>query len=243
MSSKNSSKGMDESLFYEGHLSDEGQALAADALALDRTSDLPEALQDHLGHCQACREAVMELHRILSEDEALPEAEDHPFFRQAAAIRELRPESRFRWLKYAALILLLAVPGTLLILNSSAWTNASFSRWISGIFGKGSVDPFAAHAELEAMTGMVFRDRGLVVLLPLTGDTLMENREMEIQYQGLEDKVLEIKILDNQGDVKFNAGISGGSAALRLNLPPGRYYWKLNDGEEIVFLGVVFLIP
>lgn len=232
-------EGMSYGLFSEGHLGDEGQALAADALALGRIEDLPQAVREHLGECQACRETVMELYRILYEDGSLPEEEHHPFFRDTPPAPDLSKRTSNRWLKYAAIILLLAVPGAVLILNSSRWSDASFSRWISGIFGRETIDPFAPHPELEPMTLMVFRNTGLMVETPLVGDTLRAGRVAELRYQGLAAEELDLVVLDNQGQEQLSTKVSGGSAQLSFPTEPGRYYWKLSGGGELLHIGVV----
>ncbi|HRY99027.1 MAG TPA: hypothetical protein P5550_08210, partial [Bacteroidales bacterium] len=118
MKEHNVYEGQRDGLFDGPHLSGEGQALAADALALDRMEDLPDGVQEHLGECQECREAVIEVYQILRDTDSLPEEGDHPFFSRGEAVEEpLKPAGR-RWLKYAAIALLILLPGSMLILRA-----------------------------------------------------------------------------------------------------------------------------
>ena len=50
-----------------GHLSEEGIALWVEALEQDTVSRLPEAAQDHMEDCPACREAVLSVRQLTRE--------------------------------------------------------------------------------------------------------------------------------------------------------------------------------
>src|SRR5512135_559190 len=70
-------KEMKESIHFgeRGHLNEEGVALYVDALRLERTERLPEALRAHVAGCQECRANVTGLYSLL---ENRPIDSSHP---------------------------------------------------------------------------------------------------------------------------------------------------------------------
>jgi hypothetical protein len=66
----------------EGHLNEEGIALYAEALHLDRLAELPEFLLHHVEDCISCKSQSFEIYQVLrSMEEEFP-SQDHPFFRE-----------------------------------------------------------------------------------------------------------------------------------------------------------------
>ena len=51
----------------DGHLSEEGIALWADALAESRTNTLPAPVAEHVDHCLACKAAIVEIRHMVRE--------------------------------------------------------------------------------------------------------------------------------------------------------------------------------
>jgi len=60
-----------KNLFKNGHLTDEGIAIWADALIEHRENELPELLKEHVDQCLDCKKEIFELYDDLKEVEKL----------------------------------------------------------------------------------------------------------------------------------------------------------------------------
>jgi tetratricopeptide (TPR) repeat protein len=58
-----------EKLFNNGHLTDEGIALWAEALIENREDSLPDSLKEHVDECLECKKSILELYDTLKESE------------------------------------------------------------------------------------------------------------------------------------------------------------------------------
>lgn len=54
---------------HQGHLTDEGLSLCADALKLGRQDQLPEELRGHLEQCASCQEQAMALYALVADED------------------------------------------------------------------------------------------------------------------------------------------------------------------------------
>lgn len=105
-------------LFYEGHLSVEGQSLYVDALILAKEEQLPGAIREHVMECELCRAEVAHLYSLVSENQELRGRVQHPFFDREDPDLSTQPEvgnvkpgpwrMLFRKYRFAAALLVLA---------------------------------------------------------------------------------------------------------------------------------------
>ena len=103
------------------------------------------------------------------------------------------------------------------------------------------VDPanFTPLPHLEAMVSDVSRSSDLNVVAPANGANL-ENT-IQFEWQGGETISLTLKILDNRGVEIFSVVPEGHTYTLAKKLEPGRYYWKLETDEDLLYLGEFFV--
>jgi hypothetical protein len=64
---------------------------------------------------------------------------------------------------------------------------------------------------------------------------------LEFKWQGT-DTPLTFKILNNKGTVVLEEPAAAGHYLCRQPLSPGRYYWKLENSEELLWVGR-FIVP
>lgn len=223
--------------FEDGHLDDAGQALASDALALSRVDDLPGEIQDHLGECQECRELVLEIYHIQEKSGMLPSQGTHPFFNKYKIDRQAYWSRLPRSLKYAAIIILVAVSSFLIYNTSTALQDSAFSHWVSDLFSTGSIDPYAEDPMMESLLGMAFREDSFSVIQPAIGDTILVGASIQLVYEGKLHEQIRVEFLNNQGECVHTQDISGGSSLIRPRLKPGLYYWKLTRGQALFHIG------
>lgn len=90
---------------HQGHLTDEGLSLCADALKLGRQDQLPEELRRHLEQCASCQEQTMALYALVA-DEDYSGLGPHPVLEPAG---EPAPASTLKMWFRPLLLLLMAV--------------------------------------------------------------------------------------------------------------------------------------
>ena len=226
------------SYFSGNHLSEEGLALAAEAMDSQELESLPEEIQDHLGDCQECREGVSDIYQIILQSGMQEEKGMRPFFGKGAGHKQ--SSRRLYWLKYAAVFLLLA--------TALAWSGLRlFSpehpalRKMASVFGIEYADPFAPDPLVETLVGAIFREDDFQLLAPAPTDTLVPGDVLHLQYTGYHPISLQFKLMTNQGREVEEYVVKGGAALLRLPEVPGLYYWRLSDGSDLLFLGRITL--
>ncbi len=94
----------------EGHLSDEGFALYAEAIKLNKVTELPDDLTAHLDTCRKCQQDLVDFSAIMLDIDQ-PELTTHPAS-EGAVIHEQKKEARrislfVRYAAAAAVLLLL----------------------------------------------------------------------------------------------------------------------------------------
>lgn len=228
-----------EKYFKSGHLNTEGEALAADAMGIDRMDELPDIIQVHLSDCQECRENVAELYHIQKQAGKTGDMEDHPFFSRSSPAYQGKP-GFFLIMKYAAIAILIGLSSYIVYHSIAGPGNDPFSRWISGIWRDGQVDPFEEDPMIEPLVGMAFREDSFSVILPLPGDTLKAGESFTIEYQGKEKTVLQLELMDNQGKEVYRSEVSSGYHVAGKELLPGLYYWKISEGQKLLHLGKIY---
>ena len=67
----------------EGHLTIEGRTLYAEAMHLDKVSELPIALFDHINDCFQCSSEILEAYSLIQAEDI---EEPHPFFSKSSEV-------------------------------------------------------------------------------------------------------------------------------------------------------------
>lgn len=98
---------------HQGHLTDEGLSLCADALKLGRQDQLPEELRGHLEQCASCQEQTMALYALVA-DEDYSGLGPHPALEPAG---EPAPAATLKMWFRPLLLLLMAVLALFLFLQ------------------------------------------------------------------------------------------------------------------------------
>jgi hypothetical protein len=226
------------SYFSGNHLSEEGLALAAEAMESQELESLPEEIQDHLGDCQECREGVSDIYQIILQSGMQDEKGMRPFFEKGAGYKQT--SRRLYWLRYAAVFLLLATSLGWLGLRLFSPEHPAL-RKIASVFGIEYYDPFAPDPLVETLVGAIFREDDFQLLAPAPTDTLVPGDLLHLQYTGYHLNALQFKLMTNQGQEVETFEVKGGAAMLRLPETQGLYYWRLSDGSDLLFLGRIIL--
>lgn len=219
------------------HLMDEGLALAADALRSDRFEELPDGVQDHLGECQECRMAVMEIYQAIEASGDSYAEELPPYF---VSKKESRERKKYVnggiWMKVAAAILLLLIPFASIYWNNAAKHIQTFGYFLASEMMIPQHDPFKPDPLMEPMANMVFRGSNVEILSPLLRDELKAGQPIIFQWINKIPEPVRFSLQDNTG--KMIAHIHVYRENLKISsLAPGRYYWKLEVGKELLYLG------
>jgi hypothetical protein len=223
----------------------------------------------HLRHCQECRESMRWL-RVLAVMEkeftlSMPLAAQlrikwNVFSKRKKGVwaesNGLVSERAIKHYGYAAAVILgLAVIGLALQIK---WPSAALLSAHSTVQEKPATSPvkkinpdniarhpvvspdhFLPWPELEELVGAHLRTDQLTVLQP-HADT-MRTAEIQFKWQGV-DTPLIFKILNNSGEMVLQAPAVTGQYTCRKALSPGVYYWKLENSDELLWIGK-FIIP
>jgi hypothetical protein len=235
------------------HLTDEGVALYVDALKLRRTQELPGAVRDHVSSCQICRKEITGLFSLLAEEDYAAMGL-HPFLDSDQG----RKQENSRWLyRVAALVVAglgLSVIAYLIFLDEKNVTPVT-SDVGSGRVGavdtvaqKRAGDPvtgqdagrsFASNfdelPELEGLVAEEMRSSGIDGAYPGIGSYV--NQPVTFNWKSDENEPLILSVLTNQDSLIHRSRIAVLPHILRMSLAPGLYYWKLEGGGELVFVG------
>lgn len=227
------------SYFSGNHLNEEGLALAAEAMEHQLLTSLPDEIQDHLGDCQECRESVSEIFQIILQSGMQDETGMSSFFEKGDGNR--KPVRRLSWLKYAAVLLLIAASFGWLWLRMYPPGHPALQK-VSALFGIEYYDPYAPDPLVETLVGAIFREDDFQLLSPAAADTFVPGNLLHLQYTGYHPLLLHFELMNNQGQAILNKEVKGGAGILRLPEEQGLYYWRLSEGSDLLFLGRIILM-
>ncbi len=244
-----------ESLFLpDGHLNDEGVALYVDGLKLRLQTQLPAEVLVHVASCTECKAEVTELFGLMA-DRDYADLTSHPFFaldRNQTAWRVTSPLFRIA----ASIVVLLGIGGGAYWLatrspvpaqpvkaslpTSQARTDSSMSRQSgqSTQHSAKSTTPDVAFAEspqLEDLVNSTFRSGETEVTSPVNGSRVEGN--VVFTWQSDAAPPYGLAILDHRGAVIHSTKVRASRYLLQDTLAPGRYYWKLVGGGQLLFVG------
>jgi hypothetical protein len=254
----------------DGHLSDGGILLYADALKLDRTGNVPVEVREHVKDCFSCKRSVQEVYDIVQRLD-YAELPPHPYLDQN------KTRSSSSWGIITRMAAVLVVAGGLGLLAYVYLSDTDLpvaadepaaepadDAPVAGIEPEPPVliepevvtpevkspserpaDMFAANFEpslfYEALAGQQFRAQALRVLAPSIGEKA--SGEMRFSWQGRNIGDMHLQILDNRENTVYKTTTNRTSYLYDVSdLDPGIYYWRLETDEELVYVGK-FIVP
>ncbi|REL38392.1 hypothetical protein DYD21_00080 [Rhodohalobacter sp. SW132] len=208
----------------DGKLNDNGIALCAEAVVLGKMGQLPERLRKAAEEDPETRREIAALATLLDKQEL--KSDSHPFFDAGHQARV----STFPTLKAVAVILMTVMLGTLI-------------AYFSGQVDPNDSDPvredysenFEPNVFFESLTGQTTRSDELEILEPEL-DAEKQNG-MNFRWAAEQDENFSLIILSNRGDEIIRADSLHDSFRLEQDLVPGLYYWRLETGDELMYVG------
>ncbi len=89
------------------------------------------------------------------------------------------------------------------------------------------------------MINSQFRNETIKVNSPANNSTLIDN--IIFAWESFTDKPSQLKILSNHNEVIFEYTIQTNQFVLKEILPPGLYYWKLENQTDLLYVGKFFI--
>jgi len=240
------------SLFSEdSHLNEEGVALFVDALKLDKTDRLPEAVREHVAGCQTCRKNVTGLFALVADQEYRSTGA-HPYLDRS--LREQTPRFANAYRIAAALV---AAAGIAVLAYYVATVNSARESLRTGMAAhEGAGDTAAHHApplksaagnevryaanftpspDLEDLVGSHFRSGSFEVRSPKIGADVGDN--IVFDWSAQPSGPFTVTVLNNKAETVVRMPVRTVPFDLRKHFAPGVYYWKVQNAEEILFVG------
>lgn len=260
----------EKKLFEKGHLTDDLTADYADALANGNLPPLPEQALEHVQECMDCKDKVLEMSMFLRNPDApsvapvlsIVEEEDTPMVPRKRSAVPLRIAATF---VLGALLL----GAYFLVVNDGSSirellfpSNASDPTEVTDTGAPVKTQPaetgktttveppvktqpkptppqFRVNPNLENMIGTQYRSAGIHIIAPennsvQTGDILFE-------WKNTAPSPLTLKIITNRNHEVFSREAQNHRFTLQKRLTPGLYYWKLQNHNDLLYIGKFFV--
>lgn len=98
---------------------------------------------------------------------------------------------------------------------------------------------FKVNSNLEFMINSQTRNETIKVASP--ENQSFYQGEITFNWESFGIKPVEIKILNNKNDILFRYTIHGESFLFKEKLPPGLYYWKMENKNDLLYVGKFFV--
>jgi hypothetical protein len=98
---------------------------------------------------------------------------------------------------------------------------------------------FKINSNLELMINSQTRDETIKVISP--GNKAICHGRILFSWETFGIKPVQLKILDNKNEIIFKYSIQGNSFDFNEKLPPGLYYWKLENKNDLLYVGKFFI--
>ncbi len=229
-----------------GHLDEEGVALYVDALRLERTERLPEALLAHVAGCQECRKNVTGLFSLLAKE---PLEASHPTLGSTEKARRIPPAAY----RIAAMVVAAIGIATVVYFYTRKETPVQESPQVATAVPGGTdsmsapsaAQPehaaqkdiaanFKPYEELEGLVGSELRGESFEVNSP---GELSDRQAVKFSWKTAGSGPWKIVVLNNRGDIVKEAEIRSASFVLEGPFKPGLYYWKVIQNDELAHVG------
>lgn len=249
-----------------GHLSEEGIARYAEALKLDKVSDLPADLYRHIEQCDDCHRQALDLYAIIADFDYSAVALPPPPAKQATLRRIWVNRALLAAASVAALIWIINLlwqPGAGHIEQQSprVVTNDTIPQNTPAPPTKTPIAPpqmpkqqtppvkelIAANFEpsetLEGLLNDATRSETINVTGPANGTTFAPGQAISFAWAAGNDNTAQLQVVvvnnQNKQQYRLDAGSEGLTFAGKLN--PGIYYWKLENETDLLYVGMFFI--
>lgn len=235
----------------EAHLTDEAIGLYVDALRFDKVYHLPSVILSHVVDCRECKMEIIEIFSLLQNSD-FGSTEAHPFLNGKTAVGEKEFSIAFR---VAAVIIIGISVGLVAyyfrmlleehtLYRGSIGTTEYVERGTQDIVPSDSLvvknqelfaDNFAVSPNLENLVNAHSRSLSIQVLSPLNGENF--RKRVLFQWKADADGWLTLKVLSNKERTLHTISVRGSRYVFSQKFPAGLYYWKLENKDELLYLG------
>ncbi len=236
----------------DGHLQEEGVAAYVDALRSGSLTSLPHDLLLHVEDCLACKKQVTSVYSFLLQQEASSSHHSDADVRGGG-----RRSDRLKYVyRIAAAIISMVgigVIGSMLVSKyvSQSGTTAETPIRVAAPDTiaahhpvRSQEDPQLAEAfipsdEMEELVGNEVRSESIIVSSPKIGSDV--GAQITFTWVGTEKPQNTLSIVNNKGEVVASARVAARTFVYAKTLPAGLYYWKLDDGAKLLYVGKFFV--
>lgn len=100
---------------------------------------------------------------------------------------------------------------------------------------------FRVNPNLESMIGTRYRSVSVQVLSPRDNTTLAVGGDINFAWKLTTPGPVTFKVIDNRNREACHYEVRGGRFTLKEHLGPGLYYWKLEDHQDLLYIGKFFI--
>ena len=100
---------------------------------------------------------------------------------------------------------------------------------------------FSVNPNLESMIGTRYRSVSVQVLSPRDNTALTVGSDIAFAWKLTNPGPVTFKIIDNRNRETCQYEVRGGRFTLKEHLGPGLYYWKLEDHQDLLYIGKFFI--
>lgn len=235
---------MSQKTFFHasGHLNEFGISLSVDAFRLNRPDALPSAVWNHLEECDDCKQQIMQIVDQM-KDQPVNSAEPHPYFDGVH-------DNSVRWYRAAAIIILFLAGGTILYLSQHNLSDVQPGNAQQQAEAESTsippiapphenspqlfADNFIPSPNLDNVISSGFRSSSFQALSPGIG----ENVKSPVLFRwNMIGRPVTLKILSNTERIILTSTVTDSFFITPKKLVPGVYYWKLEENNELLYLG------
>lgn len=236
------------------HLTHEAIALYVDALKLDRVDKLPDSIRNHVAECQRCKQEVIELESLV-DDRVYRNLDSHPTFGPVQAKRGFPLVYRIA----ATILIVIGIGSAAYLLGlfegNQTVKPSTASRQIAppavrSDSSKASISPevnksverkadlaanFTPSPNLEGVVGSALRAEEVNVVSPSISAVVHGN--VVFRWETGVKPPFTLKVLNNREVEEARVSLNAHRYVLRKHLNDGLYYWKLEAGGELLYVG------
>ncbi len=269
-----------ESLFDAGgHLNEEGVAFYAEHLAAERLEALPKNILLHVQECEQCKMNCLETAEIIRTEQAAESegrAGGGTLAEERAVVYGSDSDSgRSRWgrpLKYAAVVVVIAGLGTVILMNINVMRRERTERVIGmndtmekGRPGGGGTvqektlairvhewtqkypqysQQFQPNADLEKIMHLTFRSEQVFVEQPDSISEYTTPEKVEFRFSKDTRIIFTLRLIDRDGKLIHQRRMKHQeSYVIPKQLRPGLYYWFIDQDTRTLACGRIAVLP
>jgi len=225
------------------HLQNEEISMVVDAMFFGSYDKLPKNMVMHIENCEKCKMDILSVYELNHEFIKKNNKKNDPESIQQPPTRLEYPQKKsrlFLLLRIAALIILMIG----LFLTGREVINPVKNRLAEAQKSINMNDPdirdiYMDYSLFENMIESDFRSIiNIKVLYPELSSAFFTRQTIKFKWEINVTDTLNLKITNNKGKELFNyKDLKRNKLRFNKNLNPGRYYWKLETTEELIYVG------